>query len=493
MSSSGGKTTGALARLRHDLRTPINHILGYSELVREELEDGGVAAGGEDLKKISRAAERLLEMINEHLSDHNLPVLLGGAEEADARDTEPKEEDAAREATRREANETLARFTGHVLVVDDDAENRDTLSRRLRKQGHTAEEAADGHAALEALGKAEFDLVLLDVMMPGLDGYGVLDAIKSDERLRHVPVIMISALDELGSVVRCIERGAEDYLGKPFEPTLLRARIEACLEKKGLRDQERQYLKTIEETQRRLQGELEEAANYARSILPEPADTPMRIRWEFVPSTELGGDSFGYHWVDDDHFACYLLDVCGHGVGAALLSVAAINVIRSGSLSETDFRSPGKVIASLNDAFPMERHNNMYFTIWYGVYQRSTRVLRHASGGHPPSFLLGADDAAPHELRCPGMVVGAMEGMEFDEDSVEVPPGARLVLFSDGAYEIKTPDGAMLEWERFVGFVADNRQDPELPARVRDAIRSLHGEGPLEDDFSMVAIDFDSQ
>src|SRR5207253_2946332 len=122
-------------------------------------------------------------------------------------------------------------------------------------------------------------------------------------------------------------------------------------------------------TQSRLKLELTEAEHYIRSILPPPTVTPPAVEWRLQPPTELGGDSFGYHWVDPDHFAFYLLDVCGHGVGAALLSVAAINVLRSASLPGVDFGDPGLVLSALNEAFPMEKQNNLYFTIWYGVWQ----------------------------------------------------------------------------------------------------------------------------
>jgi len=108
----------------------------------------------------------------------------------------------------------------------------------------------------------------------------------------------------------------------------------------------------------------------------------------------LGGDAFGYHWIDDDHFAMYLLDVCDHGVGSALLSVAALNVLKTQSLTDVDFREPDQVLTQLNQKFPMHQHNNLYFTIWYGVYNRRNRTIKHASGGHPPSFLLSADGSA---------------------------------------------------------------------------------------------------
>jgi adenylate cyclase len=138
---------------------------------------------------------------------------------------------------------------GFILVVDDNESNRDLLSRRLGRQGHTILTAGDGRQALEQMRQESFDLVLLDIMMPGMNGYEVLERLKADKDLRHIPVIMISALDDLDSVVRCIELGAEDYLFKPFNPTLLKARIGACLEKKRLRDQEQAYLQQLKEEQ----------------------------------------------------------------------------------------------------------------------------------------------------------------------------------------------------------------------------------------------------
>jgi len=134
---------------------------------------------------------------------------------------------------------------GYLLVVDDNEINRDILSRHLERQGHTVAVAENGRQALEMVSTHPFDLVLLDVMMPEMDGYRVLECLKGDEAWRDIPVIMISALDEIDSVVRCIELGAEDYLPKPFDPVLLRARIGACLEKKRLRDQEVEYLRSV--------------------------------------------------------------------------------------------------------------------------------------------------------------------------------------------------------------------------------------------------------
>lgn len=241
----------------------------------------------------------------------------------------------------------------------------------------------------------------------------------------------------------------------------------------------------LQRTQKRLTEELTEAANYIFSILPEPRQTSPRTEWLLEPSTELGGDSFGYHEIDQDHIAFYLLDVCGHGVGAALLSVTAINVLRSAALPNTDFRDPGAVLAALNDAFPMDRQNNMYFTIWYGVFQRSTGVLRFASGGHPPSVLRKADGMVL-TLSTPGIAIGMLEGMSYRAAQCAVGEGDRLHLVSDGTFEVETAPGEMLAFQAFVDRLAIS----DSPAEVLGWVRGLNGPGPLPDDFSLLSIQF---
>jgi CheY-like chemotaxis protein len=135
--------------------------------------------------------------------------------------------------------------SGRILVVDDNEMNRDVLSRRLERQGHSVVTAEDGAKALEVLREKEIDAVLLDIMMPNMDGYQVLEAMKADPQLRHVPVIMITAVDAVESVVRCIQMGAEDYLPKPFNKDILKARLTSCLERKRLRDQEAALLRQL--------------------------------------------------------------------------------------------------------------------------------------------------------------------------------------------------------------------------------------------------------
>jgi sigma-B regulation protein RsbU (phosphoserine phosphatase) len=280
----------------------------------------------------------------------------------------------------------------------------------------------------------------------------------------------------------------------------LRARVTSSLEKKHLRDLEvlrAQQLQRekdrLEKTQQRLDKELADAANYVRSTFPAPCRTPLAVDWIYQPSTELAGDAFGYHWIDAEHFAVYLLDVCGHGVGACLLSVAAINTIRSGSLAHTDFRDPAAVLKALGNVFLIENQNNMYFTLWSGVFNTKTRILQHASGGHPAALLLteGSDGMqASQQLRSPGLIVGMMEDMPYDTLSCPVPPGARLVVLCDGCFEIMDKSGTDATFEDFERMMQASGAAHDGLEQAFKWAKDLHGEGPLDDDFSIVRIQF---
>jgi serine phosphatase RsbU (regulator of sigma subunit) len=240
----------------------------------------------------------------------------------------------------------------------------------------------------------------------------------------------------------------------------------------------------------RLQRELQDAERYVLAILPAPVAEPVAVDWLFVPSTELGGDSFGYHWIDGEHFALYLLDVCGHGVGAALLSITVMNTLRSGALQNTDFRMPEAVLGSLNQAFQMENQNGLYFTMWYGVYHRPTGRLRYASAGHPPPILVSGrreQRGDAKSLSGSGCPVGILPDAAYESKECTLAGPARLFLFSDGAYEITRPDGTLLEFEAFEEVLT--RAVPEGASELEELLdfaRDVHGSEDLDDDFSII-------
>jgi adenylate cyclase len=228
------------ASLSRALRTPLNTIVGYSELLEEDAEVGGYVELVPDLQRIKTAGRHLLGQVHAMLD-----LVVSGRDDGDgsrpdALATWPAATAVPMQPPRVDPSTTT------LLVVDDDEANRDMLSRRLQRLGYGVVPAEDGRAALARLAEQPFDLILLDIVMPELNGYEVLQRLKASDDLRHVPVLVLSASDELDTAVRCIELGAEDYLPKPIDSVLLRARIGACLEKKRLRDQEQQHLVTIQ-------------------------------------------------------------------------------------------------------------------------------------------------------------------------------------------------------------------------------------------------------
>ena len=238
------KTT--LHEVFHELRTPVNHILGYTEMLQELAGDLGMADVVPDLQKIHDAANDWLHLMEKHLVPLTVPTVEGQRlpEGGDA----PKpvyDSETVFLTMAMQQRHGAQKPEGSLLLVDDDASNRDMLARRLRRQGYTVTTAEGGTQALTLLCEQRFDLVLLDMLMPGMDGDVVLQELKDTPGMRDIPVIMISAMDDIDSVVKCILLGAEDYLSKPFNPVLLQARIGAALEKKRLRDQEQIYLDQI--------------------------------------------------------------------------------------------------------------------------------------------------------------------------------------------------------------------------------------------------------
>jgi class 3 adenylate cyclase len=233
---------------QHHFLTSLNQILGYSEMLEELASDSGQSHMARDLQKIQSAARLLLGMVNENLGSLE-PIVTDGRASA-------PEPTSTRLFVRPPAklSETSPRAEseqGVILIVDDNEENRDMLARRLTRLGYEVVQAESGSQGLERLKAKPVDLVLLDLLMPGMNGYQVLEQMRADAALRDIPVIVLSALDMMESVVKCVEMGAQDYLPKPFDPVLLRARIGACLEKKRLRDREVMYLRQIEEEKKR--------------------------------------------------------------------------------------------------------------------------------------------------------------------------------------------------------------------------------------------------
>jgi sigma-B regulation protein RsbU (phosphoserine phosphatase) len=260
------------------------------------------------------------------------------------------------------------------------------------------------------------------------------------------------------------------------------------------RDQQNRILaKRLQAQSDRLTAELRSAADYVASILPGRLDGAVQVSSRYLASQTLAGDCFDYRWIDDDHLIAYLLDVSGHGIQSALLSVSIHNLLRSGSLSGRVLMQPDRVLAELNDLFSMEKHADNYFTMWFGVYQASTRTLKYCSGGHPPALLLSRrDGAAPvTELSTRGMPVGMFGDVEYVSATVHVGRGDVLLIYSDGAYEMPTPAAEAWSLRDFTTLCRKLAANPGWTLdTLIDSLRRRTTAGAFDDDLSMVRLKF---
>lgn len=380
----------------------------------------------------------------------------------------------------------------NVLLIDDQPMVGEAVRRMLEGEDDIDFHfVSDPTKAIPTAEELQPTVILQDLVMPEIDGMTMVKFMRVNSKLKDIPLIVLSTKEEPTTKAEAFALGANDYLVKLPDRIELLARIRYHSNGYINLLQRNEAYEQLRESRDEMRKELAVAADYVTSLLPEPVkEGDIQADWRFIPSASLGGDSFGYHWLDDDHFAMYLLDVCDHGVGSALLSVSAMNVLRSQTLPDTDFLKPDEVLVALNDSFQMDQQNNLYFTMWYGVYRKSDRTLTYSSGGHPPALLIGNGEV--QQLRTPGMIVGGMPDMTYTSDSVIVEPGARFFLYSDGVYELKkVSDGKMWEFDEFSGFMKGTAGELGKPIdQLIDYTRQLQGGELYEDDFSMVEFIF---
>lgn len=239
-----------------------------------------------------------------------------------------------------------------------------------------------------------------------------------------------------------------------------------------------------------LDRDLQRASQYVQSLLPLPLRSgPVHTDWFFQPSTRVGGDGFGYHWLDSQRLVVYLLDVSGHGVGAAMHGVSVLGTLRQQTLPDTDFANPAQVLARLNDMYPMERHGGMFFTIWYGVLELPQRRLRFASAGQHPAYVLSPAGGAPQALMTRNLPIGTLPDVAFDAGQAQLGTGDRLYLFSDGVFEIVTATGRTWTLEDFLPLLGQTVPPGVTePEHLLQVVRGLARPGPLDDDFSILTL-----
>ncbi|MEI8189711.1 MAG: SpoIIE family protein phosphatase [candidate division NC10 bacterium] len=376
-----------------------------------------------------------------------------------------------------------------VLLVDDQLLFGEAVRRMLVSEPDVRYRyVADPRQALDVAREFRPTAILSDLVMPQMDGLELVRRFREEESTRKIPLIVLSSKEEAATKAEAFARGANDYLVKLPDRVELLARVRYHSARyRSMLERDAAY-EALRQSQAVLRDELDQAAKYVLSLLPDPLDERVRARWRFIPCASLGGDAFGYHWLDDDHFVVYLLDVSGHGVGAALLGVSVLNALRSRSLPETDFEDPGRVLTGLGGAFPMDARGGKFFTIWYGVFRPSTRELSWAGGGHPPALLFVPGSPRPTPLDSHGTMPGLVPGIAYETSRTLVPPAARLLLYSDGLYEIRKADRSAYNHDEMVDDLATGGAEV-LDCAVERAERLCAGSG-FDDDLSAVEIAF---
>ena len=363
-----------------------------------------------------------------------------------------------------------------VIVVDNDLkvkfENKTLTQLYGSKVGEPCYKAYRGRT------KPCESCLILEVLKDGKNRRWITDITLPNGDTLLLEVSSAAIKDEKGKITGAVEVSRDVTIQKKAEAIL----------NKTLLDRN--------EVLKQLSHELSDAAGYVKTVLPQPITSgPLLIDWRFIPSLSLGGDSFGYHWIDEDYFAMYLLDVSGHGWSAALLSVSVINVLRSHALPDTDFRDPQQVLFALNNTFPGEQHNDMFFTIWYGVYNLSSRQMAYASGGHPPALLFygsSNEQLKVNQLRTPNFVIGGRRDAVYQGKTQLINRPSRLYVFSDGVFDITKIDGSIWGFNKFLEFMTKTfNAEHSVLEGILDYARGISQKEGFDDDFTILEIFFE--
>lgn len=382
-----------------------------------------------------------------------------------------------------------------ILIVDDEPFNVDYLEQELAELNYDTIAANNGQEALDKVQAETPDLILLDIMMPGLDGFAVLAKLKASASMRDIPVIIISAMNDLKSVVKGIEQGAEDYLPKPFEPALLKARLTASLERKSLRDLQQIYLKGMER-------ELDIAREIQMGFLP--SELPKVDGWEiaayFKAAKEVAGDFYDAFILPDGNLAVVIADVCGKGVGAALFMTLFRSLIRASSTSDhftgekekTTLRAAERLLRSitLTNNYIEETHGdtNMFATVFFGILDPTDGKLTYINAGNEPPLIVSKNGTLT-ALGPSGPVVGAIPKANFSVKEITLQNDDMFVAFTDGIPDSKNGDDQFFGKERLLALLrVSDISATDLLNKIGAQLNEFSGASEQFDDITLMAV-----
>ncbi|MBD2200071.1 MULTISPECIES: PP2C family protein-serine/threonine phosphatase [Calothrix] len=389
---------------------------------------------------------------------------------------------------------TISNSPIKILVIDDDRVIQLVLKQTLQAQGYEVILANNGLQGVEQAYKHQPALIISDWQMEEMDGLEVCRKIKSEPSLSTTFFILLTSRKAIEDKVEGLDTGADDFLNKPIEVNELKARVRAGLRLYQTNQELKKVAQDLQIQKQLLEAELNEAADYVKSILPAPITGAVTINSQFLPSRQLGGDCFDYYWLDADNLVIYLLDVSGHGLAAALPSISIHNLLRSHSLPTASLYNPSEVLQDLNQVFQMDQHNSQYFTIWYGVFNLSSSQLTYSSAGHPPALLLSPSTDSGLEVKqlvMRGLPIGAFTQAQYHNAVCDIQAGSKLYVFSDGVYEVEKADGNMWNFNGFINLLTVcNQQFHTSVNQISEAIKNVTGSQIFNDDFSLLEIEF---
>ena len=367
-----------------------------------------------------------------------------------------------------------------ILVVDDSPENIDLLGNALSGD-YEIKVALNGKKALKIAGTEKPpDLILLDVMMPGMDGYEVCRRLKSNAKTLDIPVIFVTSMSEVEDETKGLEVGAIDYITKPIRSPIVQARVKNHIELKEAREHLKNQNKILEQrvekrtkevlelqrvefelraAQEKVENELNIAAQIQRSILPSnfpafPEHGEFDLYAMMNPAREVGGDFYDFFFVDDDHLAVIIADVSDKGVPAALFTMISRTIIRSIARQR---KSPSQVLAETNDLLCEGNDTGMFVTVFLAYYHLPTNQLTYSNGGHNPALSFSPNGAHKALVRKHGPALGVRPGITYLEDAETLETGQILVLYTDGVTEAPSPQDELYGLDRFTELICGCR------------------------------------
>ena len=377
------------------------------------------------------------------------------------------------------------------MIVDDEPLNVDLLEQELGDLGYVTDSAYGGKEALEKVAANQPDLILLDVMMPDIDGITVCRMLKDDPATQLIPIVIMTALNATEDRVRGIEAGADDFLTKPVDDRELHARIVTLLKTKRAVDQKVDELRSVSTQLARMESELNIGREIQMSLLPHefPDDPRISIHAELLPAREVGGDWYDFFFIDEDRLCFSIGDVAGKGVPGALFMAVVKTLIKSRAAIDT---STASIIERTNRELSKDNKSMMFATIFIGILNARTGELLYTNAAHNPPYRLSQVGELERLDSRHGVIVGPIQSSQYAEQKTVLADGDLLVLYTDGVTEAMNPSEEMFSEDRLVQLLssAEFRPGNEIIASIFSEVRQFASGAEQSDDITALAIQF---